>query len=181
MRYNNRQAQVTGLIAFSGFALLGLTYLGQAPGYVVFGLLLTTFGVVAAMRSFRGNCVIVEPDAVLTKSIGRTRRYPFTYLQLVEVRAGQTGAVPWTREYLVFETTDGNRRRFKDFNCRPASSPSAQTDVRRAAQLINERIDGSRSTTPEQSHDAAALDLPVFRRLDLHGGALTVPFLRVQG
>lgn len=137
-RFDNRVAQIAGavfgaLIVVIGMAGLAESSFGTAAVYLVFG----AYTVVRGLRSSR---VVVDGSGVTTRSMVRTRRYPFSELRGVEVAVGRTGFAGFGREHLVFHRADGQDVAFRELNCRPAKPPDTTSIVRRAAARINERL-----------------------------------------
>lgn len=140
-RFDNRAAQITGA-AFGGLiVVIGLAGLAESlwRGTAAIYLL---FGVYTIVRGLRSSCVVVDGSGVMTRSMVRTRRYPFSGLREVEVAVGRTGMAGFGREHLVFHRADGQDVAFKELNCRPPKPPETTSVVRRAAACINERLPG---------------------------------------
>lgn len=138
-RFDNRVAQITGATFGALIALLGLAGLAESTsrGTAVIYLL---FGVYTVVRGLRSSCVVVDGRGVSTRSMVRTRRYPFSELRGVEVAVGRTGLVGFGREHLVFHRADGQDVAFKELNCPPPKAPEWSSVVRRAVECINERL-----------------------------------------
>lgn len=136
-RFDNRVAQII-TAAFGGLlALLGLAGLAASSGTAVIYLL---FGVYTIVRGLRSSRVVVDGSVVTTRSMVRTRRYPFSELRGVEVAVGRTGFAGFGREHLVFHRADGQDIAFKELNCPPPKPPETSSVVRCAAACINERL-----------------------------------------
>src|SRR5690606_1358394 len=120
--FDNRVAQIA-MASFGGLlAILGIAGLAASSGTAVIYLL---FGVFTIARGLRSSSVIVDESGVTTRSMVRTRRYPFSELRGVEVAVGRTGFAGFGREHLVFHRADGEDVAFKELNCPPPKPPDA--------------------------------------------------------
>lgn len=138
-RFENRTAQVA-LAAFSVLlGLIGLAGLASesSRGTGAFFLIVGAFFVVRALRT---SAVVVDDSGVSTRSILRSRRYPFSEVRGVEVATGRTGFAGYGREYLMFHLSDGQDIAFRELNCPQPKTPDAPSVVRHAAECINERL-----------------------------------------
>jgi hypothetical protein len=138
-RFDNRAAQAAVAAFGSLIALLGLSGLADSSSRLTAAVYLA-FGAYTIFRGLRSSSVIVGGSSVTTRSMVRTRRYPFAELRGVEVVLGRTGLVGSKREYLVFQQVDGQSAGFKDFNTRAPRPPSTKSIVREAAMCINARL-----------------------------------------
>lgn len=87
-RFDNRQAQIVTAAFGVLIVELGLAGLAVSSGTAVVYLL---FGVYTVARGLRSSRVVVDGSGVTTRSMVRTRRYPFSELRGVEVAVGRTG------------------------------------------------------------------------------------------
>lgn len=138
-RFDNRVAQVLAALFGGLFVLIGLSgfVAAASPGTAAVYLL---FGIYTIVRGLRSSLVIVDGSGVTTRSMVRTRRYPWSGLRGVEVVVGRTGFAGFGREHLVFHRADGQDVAFKELNCPPPKEPDASSVVQRAAACINERL-----------------------------------------
>lgn len=137
-RFENRGAQKV-LAAFSALvAVIGLAELAD-PALRGTGAFFFAGGVFFTVRALRSSSVVVDDSGVSTRSIVRTRRYPFSELRGVDVAVGRTGLVAYSREHLVLHRADGQDFAFKELNC-PQPRGDATSIVRQAAACINERL-----------------------------------------
>ena len=123
--------------------LIALIGLGGASRGEVTGLGYLAFGGFTVFRGLRSSSVSVDSDAVLTRSILRTRRFPVSKLAGVEVAVGRTGMNGFGREHLVLSRIDGPPFAFKELNAKP--SATELTEVRRAAAAIDAAIRDART------------------------------------
>jgi hypothetical protein len=140
--FDNRPAQVVLAIFGGSLVVIGLG--GFSAGSRPAGLFWSCLGVVTIIRGRRSSSVTVEQDAVVTRSMVRTRRLPLGELERVEVAVGRTGMNGFDREHLVFHRTGAPPLAFKEFNAKP-SADGRTTEVQRAAAAIQARL--SRSST----------------------------------
>lgn len=101
------------------------------------GLVFTALGAAFAVRSWRSSCVVADDSGATTRSIVRTRRYPYAELRGVEVAVGQTGLNGFDRQYLVFHRVNGQDVAFKEFNSRRPKDPDRSSVVEQATEFIN--------------------------------------------
>jgi hypothetical protein len=140
-RFDNRVAQLVAALFGGLFVLIGLSgfVAAASPGTATVYLL---FGIYTIVRGRRSSLVIVDGSGVTTRSMVRTRRYPWSELRRVEVVVGRTGFAGFGREHLVFHRADGQDVVFKELNCPPPKDPGTSSVVQRAAASINERVAG---------------------------------------
>lgn len=137
-RFDNRVAQIAGAAFGSLIVVIGLA--GLAASSFGTALIYLLFGGYTIVRSLRSSCVVVDGSRVSTRSMVRSRRYPFSELRGVEVAVGRTGLAGFGREHLVFHRADGQDVAFKELNCPPPKAAETTSIVRRAAACINERL-----------------------------------------
>jgi hypothetical protein len=139
-RFNNSQAQwVT--VAFGALLLIiGLSSVAEsepsAPAFLAFGLF-------TVLRGWRSSSVTVERDAAVTRSIVRTRRFPFAELARIEVAVGRTGMNGFGREHLVFHPLEGAPFAFKELNAKHVEG--GYSVVVQAARAIDTGIQRQRA------------------------------------
>jgi hypothetical protein len=140
-RFDNRVAQVVAALVGGLFVLIGLSgfVAAASPGTSTAYLL---FGSYTIVRGLRSSLVIVDGSGVTTRSMVRTRRYPWAKLRGVQVVVGRTGLAGHGREHLVLHRVDGHDVAFKELNCPTPKLPDGSSVVRRAATCINDRLRG---------------------------------------
>src|SRR5207248_1422237 len=107
--------------------LAGLT---ESPTAVVF----LVVGGISAFRALRSSRVILGEQAVETRSMLRTHRYPVDSIRSVVVERGRTGMNGYGREYLALTLANGEVVRFKELNAKPRAD--GETVVQHAARAI---------------------------------------------
>ncbi len=134
MRFENRVTQVAMCSFCALIGVIGVAELTNART-TVSGVIFTLLGGALAYRALQSSSVVVSDTEVTTRSMLRTRRYPFSELRGVDVAVGPTGVLLWRREHLVLHFADGRGVAFRELNCSRRAGP--QSVVRRAAAAIN--------------------------------------------
>jgi hypothetical protein len=124
-------ALLSGLAAVIGFGML-FSDAVRVPGAVL--VVIWSF---VAVRALRSSMVVVHPDEIEVRSFVRGRRHALAELRQVDVSLRRMGIYGGSREFLVFERTDGSRFPFMEMNCRLPVKPDGTSVVRRAAAHIN--------------------------------------------
>jgi hypothetical protein len=138
--FNNSPAQWVAA-GFGG--LIALVGLAMAAAGDIAGVGFLAFGGYTVFRGLRTSNVTVDDDSVLTRSMVRTRRFPFAELARVEVAVGQTGMNGFGREYLVFHRLEGAPFAFKELNAKHV--PGGYSVVVQAARAIDAGIQRKRA------------------------------------
>jgi hypothetical protein len=128
-------------MAGTGFGLvivvIGLGGL-MTPGDLVAGVVFLIVGCAFTSRAVVTPDVTVDDGGVRTRSMLRTRRYPFSAIRSVEVARGTTGLNGSGRQYLRFALADGTTVNFKEFNA--SSKAGSSSNVYEAAAAIQARL-----------------------------------------
>jgi hypothetical protein len=122
---------LSGLAAVIGFGML-FSDAVRVPG--AFLVVIWTF---VAFRARRSSMVVVHPDEVEVRSFVRGRRHALAELRQVDIGLRRMGLYGGSREFLVFERTDGRRFAFMEMNCRLPAKADGTSVVRQAAVHIN--------------------------------------------
>jgi Bacterial PH domain len=145
-RFDNRTAQIAGIVFGSLIALIGLAGIAQPHAQDrIGGVVWILVGVGSAWRAAVTSNVVVRADRVDLRSMVRTRRIPLDQIARVEVAFGRTGMAHFGREYLVVHRRDGTATSFRDLSSKP--SGDSQTIVQQAAREINATLLGLSSST----------------------------------
>lgn len=147
----------TGRLIAGFMVLVGLTSLRTivhpdpgVRGQRLLGITLLALLAAAFIRGLVASTVRANEHQLVVRQLLTTRRWTWSQLQRVSFTTRPVGLGMHTRDVLVVDTVDGQRRQFTEINCKPATdfreSPIeslAQRLEAIRAQALHTRAEGS--------------------------------------